>query len=60
MFGEFSVEENLRVGAHTRPKDRAANLERVYDLFPRLLERRTQARATCPAASSRCSPWAGR
>ncbi len=43
VFGEFSVEENLRVGAHTRPKDRAANLERVYTLFPRLLERRTQA-----------------
>jgi branched-chain amino acid transport system ATP-binding protein len=43
VFGEFSVEENLRVGAHTKPKDRAANLERVFTLFPRLLERRTQA-----------------
>ncbi len=43
VFGEFTVEENLRVGAHTRPKDRATNLERVYDLFPRLLERRGQA-----------------
>ena len=43
VFGEFSVEENLRVGAHTKPKDRAGNLERVYGLFPRLLERRTQA-----------------
>ncbi len=43
VFGEFSVEENLKVGAHTKPKDRSANLERVYDLFPRLLERRGQA-----------------
>jgi branched-chain amino acid transport system ATP-binding protein len=42
VFAEFTVEENLRVGAHTRPKNRAENLERVFDLFPRLLERRTQ------------------
>ena len=42
VFAEFTVEENLRVGAHTRPKDRAANLERVYTLFPRLEERRGQ------------------
>jgi branched-chain amino acid transport system ATP-binding protein len=42
VFGEFTVEENLRVGAHTRPKDRATNLERVYTLFPRLQERRAQ------------------
>ena len=42
VFAEFTVEENLRVGAHTRPKDRAANLERVYALFPRLQERRSQ------------------
>ncbi len=42
VFGEFTVEENLRVGAHTRPKDRATNLERVYSLFPRLQERRSQ------------------
>jgi branched-chain amino acid transport system ATP-binding protein len=42
VFAEFTVEENLRVGAHTRPRDRAANLERVYSLFPRLQERRSQ------------------
>ncbi len=42
VFAEFTVEENLRVGAHTKPADRARNLERVFDLFPRLLERRTQ------------------
>ena len=42
VFAEFTVEENLRVGAHTKPNDRAKNLERVFELFPRLLERRTQ------------------
>ena len=42
VFAEFTVEENLRVGAHTRAKDRATNLERVYTLFPRLQERRSQ------------------
>ena len=42
VFAEFTVEENLRVGAHTKPADRVKNLERVFDLFPRLLERRTQ------------------
>ncbi len=42
VFAEFTVEENLRIGAHTKPADRGKNLERVFDLFPRLLERRTQ------------------
>ncbi len=42
VFAEFTVEENLRVGAHTKPNDRVKNLERVFDLFPRLLERRSQ------------------
>ena len=42
ILAELTVEENLRVGAHTKPADRAKNLERVFDLFPRLLERRTQ------------------
>jgi branched-chain amino acid transport system ATP-binding protein len=33
-FAELSVEENLRLGAHTNPKGRAAGIERVYSLFP--------------------------
>jgi branched-chain amino acid transport system ATP-binding protein len=28
VFGEFTVEENLRVGAHTKPKDRRLPLRR--------------------------------
>jgi branched-chain amino acid transport system ATP-binding protein len=42
VFGSLTVEENLRVVA--RPGDWDAG--RVYELFPRLAERRTQAAAT--------------
>jgi branched-chain amino acid transport system ATP-binding protein len=42
VFGSLTVEENLRVVA--RPGDWDA--ARVYELFPRLAERRTQAAAT--------------
>jgi len=40
VFVELSVEENLKVGAHTARSRMAANLERVYGLFPVLAERR--------------------
>jgi branched-chain amino acid transport system ATP-binding protein len=39
-FAELSVEENLRLGAHTNPKGRSAGIERVYSLFPVLKARR--------------------
>ena len=39
-FAELSVEENLRLGAHTNPRGRTAGLERVYGLFPVLANRR--------------------
>jgi branched-chain amino acid transport system ATP-binding protein len=45
VFGRLSVAENLLTGAYHR-RDRAgvrADQERVYTLFPRLLERRRQA-----------------
>ena len=42
-FVEFTVEENLRIGAHTAGRGTVeANLDRVYSLFPRLAERRRQ------------------
>ena len=44
IFGELTVEENLRAGAisvRDAPPRRRAN-ERVFDLFPRLEERRRQ------------------
>jgi branched-chain amino acid transport system ATP-binding protein len=47
IFPGMSVLENLEMGAYARKgKDTATDLERVYELFPRLLERRTQAGGT--------------
>ena len=42
IFGELTVEENLRVGAHTKRRSIATNLQRVYELFPILRDRRAQ------------------
>ncbi|MFB9185741.1 ABC transporter ATP-binding protein [Dactylosporangium sucinum] len=39
-FAELTVEENLRLGAHTRRRGRAEALERMYALFPVLQQRR--------------------
>ncbi len=41
-FVDLSVEDNLRVGAYTRRDDPAADLDRWYEQFPRLADRRTQ------------------
>jgi len=44
VFGRLTVEENLAMGAYSR-RDRAriaADLDRVYELLPRLAERRRQ------------------
>jgi branched-chain amino acid transport system ATP-binding protein len=42
-FPELSVEDNLRVGAYTRrDAEVAADIDRWFGVFPRLLERRTQ------------------
>jgi branched-chain amino acid transport system ATP-binding protein len=48
VFGRLTVQENLRLGAYQR-KDSAGvkqDLDRVYALFPRLLERRAQLAGT--------------
>ena len=48
VFARMSVHENLEMGAFAR-KDRAAlagDYERVYGLFPRLLERKSQQAGT--------------
>lgn len=42
VFVELSVEENLKVGAHTARSLMAQNLERVYGLFPVLADRRSK------------------
>jgi branched-chain amino acid transport system ATP-binding protein len=42
VIAELTVEENLRLGGLWRGK-KAAPLQEIYDFFPRLEERRTQA-----------------
>ncbi len=46
-FTELSVEDNLRVGAYTRKDTEVqADIDRWYDVFPRLAQRRTQRAGT--------------
>jgi branched-chain amino acid transport system ATP-binding protein len=50
LFGEMSIEDNLLLGAFQRHRcghrDHAAQMEEVFELFPRLKERRSQFAAT--------------
>jgi branched-chain amino acid transport system ATP-binding protein len=46
VFGPMSVEENLRLGAFTRDKFPSHLLKWVYELFPRLEERKDQMAGT--------------
>jgi len=48
VFSRMTVEENLAMGAYTRQDQAeiAAGLAQIFELFPRLLERRRQAAGT--------------
>jgi branched-chain amino acid transport system ATP-binding protein len=48
IFAELTVEENLLIGAITRPKgpELRQDLDRMFTLFPRLAERRAQLGGT--------------
>ena len=50
LFGSLSIEDNLLLGAFARyrrgERDHRATLEEVFELFPRLRERRNQAAGT--------------
>jgi len=48
IFARLSVEENLQMGAYTRDDktEIAQDLQRIYELFPRLAERRAQLAGT--------------
>ena len=47
VFARMTVLENLEMGAfHRKDKDIESDLDRVYELFPRLKERRTQLAGT--------------
>jgi branched-chain amino acid transport system ATP-binding protein len=46
VFAEMSVAENLRMGAYARSSDWQRDSEGIWDLFPRLGERRSQLAGT--------------
>lgn len=48
VFARLTVTENLEMGAYSRndPQEIQRNLERIFNLFPRLKERRTQVAGT--------------
>lgn len=47
LFADLSVEDNLRFGAYTAGRRaKGTALDEVYDLFPKLRERRTQSAGT--------------
>ena len=46
VFPNLTVLENLRIGAYLRKDDLAADIEHVYQLFPRLKERSWQPAGT--------------
>ena len=46
IFNRMSVMENLELGAYSHGKPDPADLDRVFGLFPRLEERRTQIAGT--------------
>ena len=42
VFADLSVADNLRMGGYLRPREVAAETAKVFDLFPRLKERRRE------------------
>jgi branched-chain amino acid transport system ATP-binding protein len=47
LFGQMSVEENLRVGGYNRtPSGLQHGIDQAYEIFPRLAERRSQMAST--------------
>ncbi|WP_449282665.1 ABC transporter ATP-binding protein [Leucobacter sp.] len=55
VFPDMTVEENLILGAFTKraSKQAKSKMEEVYDIFPRLLERRTQRARTLSGGERR-------
>ena len=58
VFPNLTVLENLKIGAYLRKDDLTPDIEHVYQMFPAWRSAPGSWRAPCPAASSRCWPWA--
>ena len=57
VFAHMTVEENLEMGAYTRPNSSIeGNLEHVYELFPRLKERSKQISGTLSGRAMMSEP----
>lgn len=59
IFPGMTVVENLETAAYDRRGSLRDDFDRVFQLFPRLADRRTQHGEPSPGASNRCSPSAG-
>ena len=59
IFPNLTVTENLRMATHSNTPFKTV-VERAFERFPPLAERRKQVAGLCRAASSRCSRWHAR
>jgi len=61
IFGNLTVWENLRLATWQRTDkgELDADYDRVFAIFPRLMERRDQPGGTLSGGSSKCWRWAG-
>jgi ABC-type branched-subunit amino acid transport system ATPase component len=53
VFGDLSVDDNLRMGAYLRPSELAAGTAEVFELFPPLAERRRASAASLSGGERR-------
>ncbi len=60
LFAPLTVEENLELGAYLRDGGADDARERVFELFPRLRERRNQLAGTLSGGEQQMWRWAGR
>ena len=62
LFPRMSVTENLEMGAFQRTdkENFAADMDRVFELFPACTSAGGKRPGRCRAASSRCAPSAAR
>ncbi len=62
VFARMTITENLLMGAYTR-NDKAgidADVEKMFNIFPRLRERKDQLAGTMSGGEQQMLPWAAR